>query len=150
LRPGQFAHTVSDTRRELSFSRMPLAHWVLCPHAMRTNSSVPQLFMLENLRFSGGAQARFGGPTMNKRLLIILIAALVFAAAAKAQTITATVTVGAGPGAVAVNPVTNKIYVTNSGSNNVTVIDGATNTTTTVPAGTGAGGVSVNTVTNKI
>ncbi len=30
------------------------------------------------------------------------------------------------------NPVTNKIYVANYGSNNVTVIDGATNSTTTV------------------
>ena len=29
--------------------------------------------------------------------------------------------------AVAVNPATNKIYVANKGSNNVTVIDGATN-----------------------
>ena len=33
---------------------------------------------------------------------------------------------------MAVNPVTNKIYVANVGSNNVTVIDGATNATTTV------------------
>jgi len=37
---------------------------------------------------------------------------------------------------VAVNPVTNKVYVANNGSNNVTVIDGATNVTTTVAAGT--------------
>ena len=41
-----------------------------------------------------------------------------------------------GPSAVAVNPVTNKIYVANYGSNNVTVIDGATNDTTLVAAGT--------------
>ena len=34
------------------------------------------------------------------------------------------------------NPVSNKIYVTNSGSASVTVIDGATNVTTTVAAGT--------------
>ena len=40
------------------------------------------------------------------------------------------------PTAVAVNPVTNKIYVANQYSDNVTVIDGATNATTTVPAGT--------------
>ena len=48
---------------------------------------------------------------------------------------TTTVAAGSRPDAVAVNPVTNKIYVANSGSNNVTVIDGATNTTTTVAAG---------------
>ena len=34
--------------------------------------------------------------------------------------------------AVAVNPVTNKIYVANGSSDNVTVIDGATNATTMV------------------
>ena len=38
---------------------------------------------------------------------------------------------------MAVNPVTNKIYVANHGSDNVTVIDGATNDTTTVAAGIG-------------
>src|SRR5580704_753097 len=48
--------------------------------------------------------------------------------AADAQTITATVNVGTGPFSAAVNPVTNKIYVVNRNSNNVTVIDGATNT----------------------
>jgi len=37
---------------------------------------------------------------------------------------------------VAVNPVTNKIYVANDDSTTVTVIDGATNSTTTVSAGT--------------
>ena len=49
----------------------------------------------------------------------------------------ATTTVAAGtPYAVAVNPVTNKIYVANTGGSNVTVIDGATNATTTVAVGT--------------
>src|SRR5260370_36032176 len=43
------------------------------------------------------------------------------------------------PVAVAVNPVTNKIYVTNELSigNNVTVIDGATNTPTMPPVAAG-------------
>jgi len=61
-------------------------------------------------------------------------------------------TVGAGdnPGAVAVNLVTNKIYVTNYESHTVTVIDGATNTTTTVTAGEGPGAVAVNPVSNRI
>jgi YVTN family beta-propeller protein len=51
---------------------------------------------------------------------------------------------------VAVNPVTNKVYVANVGSNNVTVIDGAANTTTTVAAGTSPRAVAVNPVTNKV
>jgi YVTN family beta-propeller protein len=49
-----------------------------------------------------------------------------------------------------VNPVTNKIYVANAKSNNVTVIDGATNGTTTVAVGTNPATVTVNPVTNKI
>src|SRR5260370_40234046 len=69
----------------------------------------------------------------------------------KNTTITnSTVAVGATPVAVAVNPVTNQIYVTNNTSNDVTVIDGATNTTTRVAAGTQPFGVAVNPVTNKI
>ena len=51
---------------------------------------------------------------------------------------------------MAVNPVTNKIYVANYGSDNVTVIDGATNATTTVTAWTTPSAVAVNPVTNKI
>jgi hypothetical protein len=61
-----------------------------------------------------------------------------------AQTVVATVPVGSPPEAVAANPMTNKIYVTN------TVIDGATNSTTTIPAGIGPDAVAVNIVTNKI
>jgi YVTN family beta-propeller protein len=49
-----------------------------------------------------------------------------------------------------VNPVTNKIYVANQGSANVTVIDGATNGTTTVAAGSTPAEAAVNPVTNKV
>jgi YVTN family beta-propeller protein len=51
---------------------------------------------------------------------------------------------------VAVNAVTNKVYVANNQSGNVTVIDGATNSATTVAAGSGPCAVAVNTVTNKV
>jgi YVTN family beta-propeller protein len=61
-----------------------------------------------------------------------------------------TVAAGTKPWDVAVNPNTNKIYVANYSSNNVTVIDGATNATTTVPAGTQPKAVAVNADTNKI
>ncbi|MGZ4520350.1 MAG: YncE family protein, partial [Mycobacteriaceae bacterium] len=63
---------------------------------------------------------------------------------------TTTVAAGTTPTAVAVNPVTDKIYVANKGSKNVTVIDGATNTTTTVTAGFTPYAVAVNPVTDKI
>ncbi len=57
---------------------------------------------------------------------------------------------GTNPQAVAVNPVTNKIYVVNFRSHNVTVIDGASGTTKTVGVGTFPSDIAVNPVTNKI
>ena len=48
------------------------------------------------------------------------------------------------------NTVTNKIYVANNSSANVTVIDGATNDTTTVAAGTSPNAIAVDPVTDKI
>jgi YVTN family beta-propeller protein len=66
---------------------------------------------------------------------------------ANAQRILATIPVGTNPSAIAVNIALNKIYVANQGSNNVTVIDGATNSTTTVPVGTRPSAIAVNPVT---
>ncbi len=63
---------------------------------------------------------------------------------------TSTVAAGTSPAAVAVNPVTNKIYVANVNSANVTVIDGATNATSTVVGWPSPRAVAVNPVTNKI
>jgi YVTN family beta-propeller protein len=67
---------------------------------------------------------------------------------APAQNVTATVAVGGNPSAIAVNPVTNKIYV-EIGGDNVAVIDGATNSFTTFNAGS-VGSMAVNPVTNKV
>jgi YVTN family beta-propeller protein len=60
------------------------------------------------------------------------------------------VPVGSQPYAVAVNPVTNKVYVPNYSSGTVTVIDGATHNTATVPVGSQPYAVAVNPVTNKV
>ena len=78
-----------------------------------------------------------------RRVLALLISAalgaplaLYFGApAAQMDSSLGNVTVGTRPFGVAVNPLTNKIYVANGGSNNVTVIDGANNATTTVEIG---------------
>ncbi len=70
-----------------------------------------------------------------------------------AQNVIATVPVGAGPIASAINPVTDKIYVANTVSNDVTVIDGSNFSTVTVAAPNGPTApqsVAVNPVTNKI
>ncbi len=86
-----------------------------------------------------------------KRLGVRLLLAVVLSGQfVMAQTVTTTLTAGTAPNAVAVNPVTNKIYVANGSSNNVTVIDGATNALTTLAAGTGPRAVAINPVTNKI
>lgn len=67
------------------------------------------------------------------------------------NTVSATVTVGAFDTFFVVNPVTNKIYVTNTDSDNVSVIDGTTNTVTaTVQVGANPTGAAVNPVTNTI
>ena len=75
---------------------------------------------------------------------------LAWPASAWSQTVTATVSVGTAPEAVAVNTVTNKIYVANYLSANVTVIDGTTNSTTTVQAALHPVAVAVNEATNTI
>jgi YVTN family beta-propeller protein len=82
--------------------------------------------------------------------VVCLGVGLLFPSAGRAQTAVGNLAVGTAPVALAANPVTNKIYVANLNSNNVTVIDGATNIMTTVAAGTNPNAVAVNQVTNKI
>ena len=63
---------------------------------------------------------------------------------------TSTVSAGTSPQAMAVNPVTDKVYVVNTGSGTVTVIDGATNATSTVNVGATPDAVAVNPVTDQV
>jgi len=84
------------------------------------------------------------------RVLSLGILVLAFAFAGHAQRVTATLSAGTAPQAIAVNPVTNKIYVANAGSNTVTVIDGATNIRATVNVGTSPQAIAVNPATNKV
>ena len=69
---------------------------------------------------------------------------------ARAQTLVSTVPTGFMPVALAINSVTNKIYVANTNSNTVTVIDGATNSAVTVPVGWAPQAVAVDSAINKI
>jgi YVTN family beta-propeller protein len=65
--------------------------------------------------------------------------------------VTATVTAGSGPVSVAVNPISNTVYVANEGSSNVTVINGATNAVTaTLATGGSPSAVAVDPVNNKV
>jgi len=68
--------------------------------------------------------------------------------------VTATIPVGSWPAGVAVNPLTNTIYVTNYGGPSLSIINGATNVVTATIPNTSVGdtplGVAVNPVTNKV
>ena len=95
-------------------------------------------------------------PSMLRRMhKVLCLAALLGGAAssvALADVVSGTFALGSVPGAVAVNPVTNKIYVVNGGSNTVTVIDEAPlgAAPLTLPTGTSPSTVAVNPATNKI
>jgi YVTN family beta-propeller protein len=67
-----------------------------------------------------------------------------------ADTILTSVPTGTTPARIAVNQVTNKIYVTNFNGASVTVINGADNTVTNIPVGETPTNIAVNYVTNKI
>ncbi|MFD1174902.1 S-layer homology domain-containing protein [Paenibacillus puldeungensis] len=70
---------------------------------------------------------------------------------AKAEPATTNIPVGGHPRAVAVNPVTNKIYVVIQGDQGkVAVLDGADNTTTMVDVGASPVDIAINVRTNKI
>jgi YVTN family beta-propeller protein len=83
-------------------------------------------------------------------VLVVSLVLMVAPGAVLAMRVEANIAVGASPLAVGVNTTTNKIYVANSGSGTVSVINGATNSATTVTVGTQPCAVGVNTTTNKI
>src|SRR5690242_8624064 len=80
----------------------------------------------------------------------VLALAAVMCSSAGAQTVVTTVGVGTAPKAAVVNPATNKIYVANSGSASVTVIDGTTMAGTPVAVGTNPTALAANPATNKV
>jgi YVTN family beta-propeller protein len=98
--------------------------------------------------------------TTSRAALWLLVFSLAIASlSAVAQVVIATVPAGGYPNAVAVNPVTNKIYVANTCGNDptcstyygtVTVIDGKTLNTSTIAVGIAPNAVAVNPATNKI
>jgi YVTN family beta-propeller protein len=83
-------------------------------------------------------------------LLLLAVRLGLTPARAGAQKLIATVPTGATPVAVAVNLITNIIFVANQNSNSVTVIFGASNLSGTVAVGYSPVAIAVNPVTNKI
>jgi YVTN family beta-propeller protein len=91
------------------------------------------------------------GPAPALAALLVLACLALLPGALHAQTVTATISVENDPVAVAVNPVTNTIYVANQNSESVTVIDGSTNNiTTTVTVGGEPAAIAVDAVTNQV
>ncbi len=84
------------------------------------------------------------------RLFVLILIVFFITSPLYADWVTDSVTAGDGPYAICVSPITNKIYVANTASDNVTVIDGATNTSTTVATGSYPYAICVNPNTNKI
>lgn len=100
---------------------------------------------------TNGFRASLGSTTA--RLIPWLFAlALILPSEGRAQTVVAQIFNEGAPDSVAVNPVTNKIYVANfSTVGTCNVIDGATNTVTaTLTTGSFPFALAVNPVTNKI
>jgi DNA-binding beta-propeller fold protein YncE len=91
-------------------------------------------------------------------LLLAAITVVTASLSAFGQVVVATLPAGTSPYALAVNSVTNKIYLANycgsdptcASSGTVTVIDGATNNTATVNVGVSPSAIAVNSTTNKI
>jgi YVTN family beta-propeller protein len=87
------------------------------------------------------------------RLLVFACVALSLAslpAGGYAQGVVATVAIPNAPNGIALNPVTNKIYLITLSDNRATIIDGATNLTSSVPVGGGPTAIAVNPTTNRI
>ncbi len=85
-----------------------------------------------------------------KMAILVAAAALGWAVDVQADAVVATVPVGLSPNAIAVDSVTNKIYVGNSGDSSVTIIDGISDSTSTVKMPFSPQGIVVNPATNKI
>ena len=92
--------------------------------------------------------------TKQLRSLALATAFALGITSAVAQTVGPRITVGSNPRAIAVNPVTNKVYVANSGTtagaDTVTVINGATFGTGTIGVGDFPGWIGINVETNRV
>src|SRR5438552_902323 len=82
---------------------------------------------------------------------VAVVVCLLLCSFAAADAVTHTLNIPGIAQAIAINPVTNKIYIPNGiGDNQLVIIDGATEAVTTVPAGTNPEAVALNPTTNKI
>src|SRR5690349_24254732 len=83
------------------------------------------------------------------RSLLFLCAAMALFIASRHAGAQTTIPAGNTPSAIAINTTTNKVFVANEFSDNVTVIDGSNNTTRTVAVCKRPQYIAVNAKTNK-
>ena len=90
--------------------------------------------------------------TIYHTLFLLVFSLAITSLPAPAQRVIATIPVGSDPGPIAVNLLTNKIYVATAdiATNTIKIIDGATNSTSTVMVGSIAIDVAVDSARNKV
>lgn len=81
---------------------------------------------------------------------VVLLCTFFLVSFVRGQTALPDIPVGVGPAAIAVNPVTNKFYVANTGDGSVSIIDGRTGLVTSVATGAEPVAVAVNPSTARI
>src|SRR5437870_7225599 len=90
-------------------------------------------------------------PGKSPYAVVVAVFLLLICSSAAAETFSHTFNISGDAQAIAINPVTNKIYIPNGiSANQLAVIDGATEAVSMVPTGTNPGAVALNPTTNKI
>jgi YVTN family beta-propeller protein len=138
-----------DSRDDRNTAHPPIVLFMQsCVEAQSDPGPVPEIILSVNINLcSGGSMIAFLKTVSGVMVLVALASASM---PARADAVIGSVASGMNPYAIVVNTATNKIYMMNIDSNDVTVIDGATNSTSTVRVGSSPFHIAVNTVTNRI
>lgn len=86
----------------------------------------------------------------NRSLSLLLLLLLLALGHSEAQTAVGMIGLGNGPSGVAIDPVWNKVYVTNSNSNTLTAIDGVTQRVSTIALATSPQAIAINPATHEV
>ena len=115
-----------------------------------TSSKAAEAPGLDTTRVTTQTKASGTGCAITNTLFVlaVLLGAAFVPASAFAQNMAATIAAGTNSRAVAINPVSNKIYVANQSEDNVTVIDGASSASTQHTTSVAMPGANATSLTN--
>lgn len=122
----------------------------------KINDGIPGNEIITTVVLAPGAARIDFDPVLNKLYVVNFFSSITFVVdiqqgSPTENTLVDTINVGNAPSEVTVDSTTNKAYVTNRGSNSVSVIDGNTNTVVdTIPVGAGPNGIDADFVNNRI